>query len=617
MEGWRKFVSKHVVVRLLGLIVVLVVMGVHVCDANAWWDEKWQHRRKIVFNSTQTGADIAETVNEVPVLIRLHSGNFNFSNAKEDGSDVRFVGGDDKTPLKFHKELFDPLLEMGLFWVKVPRIPGSSNSEAVWLYYGNKSAVGGEDKPGTFDVNTVAVYHFDEKDGPPKDATAYANNASQFEGGNRISAVIGSGVALTGAGERVVIPHSPSLNFSNGFSASAWVKISQPQYDGCLFSWGDDVRKIVVGIDQARPYCRIAIGPKGVYETPKNFDLSLDSWHHLAVSAKPSDKIVLYVDGVEAASAPLPVSVPEIGTDMAIGATLRGENPLSGEADEFRLYKTAIPAGVVKAAFTGEGADGGLYGVGEEEAGEGGESESVVYMRMIVKNLSLDGWAVIIFLWCFGFACTFVFFRKFFTLMVMEKENRNFMEFYEKVDKLFASDGPSGNSDPDDPEEEIEGYSDSSLYKVYSAGEAELKKWAKVFAKEGGEVKHLSPQAIKAVSAAIDRAFIKEHEKLNAGIVLFNMAITGGPFIGLFGTVWGVMNTFAAMAVAGEANLTAIAPGIASALAATLNGLFLAIPALFSYNYLVARIKNILVELNLFVDELSIRIEGTYGGGAQ
>ena len=82
------------------------------------------------------------------------------------------------------------------------------------------------------------------------------------------------------------------------------------------------------------------------------------------------------------------------------------------------------------------------------------------------------------------------------------------------------------------------------------------------------------------LSAALDKAALQESKRNAAGLLLFTLSISGGPFMGLFGTVWGVINTFAGVAEAGEANLAAIAPGVASALACTLMGLTLAIPAL-------------------------------------
>lgn len=91
------------------------------------------------------------------------------------------------------------------------------------------------------------------------------------------------------------------------------------------------------------------------------------------------------------------------------------------------------------------------------------------------------------------------------------------------------------------------------------------------------------------------------------------MAISGGPFLGLLGTVWGVMNTFAAMAAAGEANIMAIAPGVASALSTTVMGLIVAIPALFGYNFLTSRIKEITADLAIFIDEFALKVENGNG----
>ena len=116
-----------------------------------------------------------------------------------------------------------------------------------------------------------------------------------------------------------------------------------------------------------------------------------------------------------------------------------------------------------------------------------------------------------------------------------------------------------------------------------------------------------------AIKASIDANLIRENKKLNANMVLLTIAISGGPFLGLLGTVVGVMITFAAIAAAGDVNVNAIAPGIAAALLATVAGLAVAIPALFGYNYLASRIKNITTEMQIFVDEFVTRVAELYG----
>jgi hypothetical protein len=92
-------------------------------------------------------------------------------------------------------------------------------------------------------------------------------------------------------------------------------------------------------------------------------------------------------------------------------------------------------------------------------------------------------------------------------------------------------------------------------------------------------------------------------QRLNRLMVVLTIAISGGPFLGLLGTVVGVMITFAAIAASGDVNVNAIAPGIAAALVATIAGLGVAIPALFGYNYLISRIENLSDDIQVFVDE--------------
>ena len=109
-------------------------------------------------------------------------------------------------------------------------------------------------------------------------------------------------------------------------------------------------------------------------------------------------------------------------------------------------------------------------------------------------------------------------------------------------------------------------------------------------------------------SASLDATQVEENQKLDRFMVLLTIAISGGPFIGLLGTVLGVMITFAAIAAAGDVNVNAIAPGIAAALLATVAGLFVAIPALFGYNYLSSRNADISAKMQVFADQFITRL---------
>ena len=122
----------------------------------------------------------------------------------------------------------------------------------------------------------------------------------------------------------------------------------------------------------------------------------------------------------------------------------------------------------------------------------------------------------------------------------------------------------------------------------------------------------LSSQAIESIRAMLDSGFVHETQRLNRLMVMLTIAISGGPFLGLLGTVVGVMITFAAIAASGDVNVNAIAPGIAAALVATVAGLGVAIPSLFAYNYLITRIKDATSDMQVFVDELIARIAESY-----
>jgi biopolymer transport protein ExbB/TolQ len=122
----------------------------------------------------------------------------------------------------------------------------------------------------------------------------------------------------------------------------------------------------------------------------------------------------------------------------------------------------------------------------------------------------------------------------------------------------------------------------------------------------------ISRTSFETVQVALERAATTEAMSLEKGMIILSTAVAGGPFIGLFGTVWGVMETFSGIGVAGAATLTAMAPGVAAALLATVAGLFVAIPAMFAYNYMVTMIRGITQELDGFSAEYATALEHAY-----
>ncbi len=178
-----------------------------------------------------------------------------------------------------------------------------------------------------------------------------------------------------------------------------------------------------------------------------------------------------------------------------------------------------------------------------------------------------------------------------------DSANRLFLEQFRSADDVMKVEAGSGG-----------GFSASSIHRLYLAGLRELTR-----REIGQSERRLSGASLDALKAAVDADSVREGYTLNSQMVLLTIAISGGPFLGLLGTVVGVMITFASIAAAGDVNVNAIAPGIAAALLATVAGLGVAIPSLFGYNYLASRIKTISSDMQIFIDEFVTRVAETYG----
>jgi biopolymer transport protein TolQ len=122
----------------------------------------------------------------------------------------------------------------------------------------------------------------------------------------------------------------------------------------------------------------------------------------------------------------------------------------------------------------------------------------------------------------------------------------------------------------------------------------------------------ITHSSFESVRVCLEREASAQALSLEKGMIILSTAVAGGPFIGLLGTVWGVMETFSGIARANAASLTAMAPGVAGALIATVVGLFVAIPAMFAYNYMVTTIRGITQELDNFVSEYATALEHKY-----
>jgi len=117
---------------------------------------------------------------------------------------------------------------------------------------------------------------------------------------------------------------------------------------------------------------------------------------------------------------------------------------------------------------------------------------------------------------------------------------------------------------------------------------------------------------LETLRGALGRAIDAEVMKLESRVSILSTAVTGGPFLGLLGSAWGVMSVFASMAEFGTVRLGAVAPGISAALLATVVGLLVAVPSLFAYNWLAQRIRHSTMEMESFAEEFVNAVEHNY-----
>src|SRR6266850_7096876 len=152
---------------------------------------------------------------------------------------------------------------------------------------------------------------------------------------------------------------------------------------------------------------------------------------------------------------------------------------------------------------------------------------------------------------------------------------------------------------------------DCPLFMVYQEGSRELDGRLKSPAGTARK-RFASMKGMEHVKRTLERAVAQQALRLESGLILLAIAVSGAPFLGLLGTVWGVMSAFSYVAMKGSADLKTMAPGVAAALITSVAGLLVAIPSMFGYNWLVHNLRVQTVELDNFAQELVSKMETEY-----
>lgn len=565
--------------------------------ANAWWNEEWTVRKKITLDTVAAG--VSTDVSSVPILLRLSTGNFDFLTAKGDGSDMRFLAEDDLTPLPFRIERFDSTNELAFVWVQVPKVAGSNATQHIWMYYGNESAKPEASKT-IYDPQQWAVYSLSDASGMPQDSTVGSNHIKEGSVQFVPGGLIAGSAKLSGSGG--MVSSGATLQAATAFAFSAWIKPEATTAE--LLTIGAMVLTLSDGVPELRSNGATVRATEA---------LALNTWHHVAVSA--GDNATLFVNGKPAGNLP---GVFVSSNSVQIGSGL------IGEIDEVQLSTVQRSQDWFALQADTQGAATKLVKYGEEQSPEAGQETG--YFLATMNNLTIDGWIVVVICIFMLLIAIYIMWTKATLLSRQQKVNPQFTEAFDQLTKDLPNLENSASAHSaylGQLSQKTDLYKDSPLHRIFQVGVHELqfrfnnvslnKKSTSTSQSVGESRPALSERAMFAVRASLDAQLTRERQRLDKGMVLLTIAISGGPFLGLLGTVVGVMITFAAIAAAGDVNVNAIAPGIAAALVATVAGLGVAIPSLFGYNYLQTEIKSVSVDMNVFVDEFVTKMSETYG----
>ncbi|MDN8647547.1 DUF2341 domain-containing protein [Stenotrophomonas indicatrix] len=574
--------------RMLLLLAALIALPAAAADAN-WWQAEWKYRKPITVDAGPQGAGLAGNPGRTPLLLRLHTGNFGFDGTQEGGNDLRFVSADGRTVLAHQIEQFDPNLGLALVWVDVPALTASA-PQTIWMYYGNAKAPASGNGQQVFDPDYTLVYHFAEANAPARDTTAYGNTAGAVVPAAE-STVIGRGVQL-GAGP-LSLPASASLAQEAGapLTVSAWIKPGALTTAQAIYARRDGSAELVVGIDNRVPFVQL----NGQRSTPAQ-PIPEGQWAHVALTAEKG-ALQLYLNGRVVAQ--LSGELPALTTAAVVGADAPGAaQPLAnfdGALDELRISRVARPAALLLADATAQGADSRLisYGADEQSAGQS-------HFAFILKAMPFDAWVVVAILGLMMLLSWVIMIAKSRHFGRTSKANAVFTESFSKLSGV-----PLRTLSEMDRQGKVPtAMHDGSLWRIYQVAIDEMQQRHQ----RDGNSGYLSAATIAAIRASMDAVMVREQEAMARRMNWLSTTIEGAPYVGLFGTVIGIMLVFVVAAMAGAVDINSVAPGMAAALLCTAAGLGVAIPALFGYNWLGARAEAIGADMAVFIDEFAARL---------
>ena len=323
----------------------------------------WKYSKKLSLNTTPSGADVGHDVIGFPVLIRLNKDNFDFSQAKKDGADIRFMRPD-TTVLFYEIERWDPVTEHAEVWVKLDTVRGNSDSNTITMFWGNANAIAISNGALVFDTafGYAGVWHLNKN---CDDATFHSRNGTPNDIFDTVGA-IGHCRHFNGNGY-VKIPGL--LETPPALTLSAWVYLDTVINTGAeVVSIGDAA---LMRMDDSwndkgtqGDYC---VAPFTNVDSTHCFTksgmfLKKTGWHFLAYTVDPAAGVErLFIDGVLSCftQSALPIVYTGGGSDVYFGKHGNGKTAFNfnGDIDEVRINKNVCTEDWIRLSYMNQRPD--------------------------------------------------------------------------------------------------------------------------------------------------------------------------------------------------------------------------------------------------------------------
>lgn len=335
----------------------------------------WAHAVFLKLNTSATGANVSGTVTNFPVLVRLNAANFNFDQAKSDGSDLRFSKNEaasNATELAMEIERWDNANKLAEIWVKVPEILGDNSQQGIKMYWGHQSPPTPTPSSPVFSSSNgfAGAWHLKEASGTGtvqfKDVTPSGNHstAHNLNSSHSVAGISGLGVEFKGSQSITTANNGNSLHPTGPMSIEFWVNPNQTGsykriVSKAFSSSGQPWEEYDIQTDGSSGAFAFVLGmgssQSSVVSSPGS--VSIGQWRHVA-GTYDQTFMRIYVDGVLQGSLAKTGAISDYGQPITMGKYQHdGASNFNGLLDEVRISTAARSADWVKLSYMNQRPD--------------------------------------------------------------------------------------------------------------------------------------------------------------------------------------------------------------------------------------------------------------------